>query len=864
MNFKTINELLNKLNEEYKVLLDVIDNQVLIIDNNLNILFINQKGRKNLKENFLMQHCSILKTANCKTDNCCIKRYLAGLKPLDNIRENGIVEKVTVSPFYDNQGQRQGYIIVSTDVSELVKMKKELLISEEIYKLALTQSKTTLWQYDVNKKSIEQLFSPKGTALGILDVEKKYYNIPESLVEAKIISKEDGKRVKKLCQNIEKGCPETEIELKMKNSKGVERWIKLKCTTIFDDQHQPIKSIGIGEDITEIINLRAKYQIEREYRDVIGKDALCYMEVNLTENKIVSRKIAANNFINFYTGSNYERSIEVLSENVIKNKQGKLLRELKREHLLEAYHEGRWNQDFEYQFYNKEDEDYHFVKISVFLINVNGDIYACSYINDINDAKVENLDLQKKAELDPLTGLYNRKAIETKINYIIKEFPKNRHALMVLDIDNFKAINDNLGHLYGDALLCEIARKIKSRFRNDDLIARLGGDEYLILMKNISNNDLAIEKAKDLCKLIEGEYGTGALKIKVTISVGIALYPETGESFDDLYHHGDQALYKIKNSSKNGVCLYDKQIDVNSKRKTDSNEIILKRTPKKFSDNVGEYIFRILYNCQDVNETVTAVLELLGMHYNMYQNMIFIKDLEDGKFKLQNYWSFKQVPASIRMVSEDKLDAYFSNFDKEGVLWIDDIDSDKVSSLIKEIYLNTNIKMIINYLIKNDQEVIGIISMEYQQPYYFTSVEKERISTAIAIINTFIVKQYQENEKNRYLETIQLVLDFQNNGIYIIDPSNYKLVYYNNKVRHIFNNVKSGDVCYKAFRGFEAPCPDCPIKDMKDSDQTYTKLLFNSRINSQLETTVRRVHWINGQEVVAITSIDITKYYCEK
>ena len=90
------------------------------------------------------------------------------------------------------------------------------------------------------------------------------------------------------------------------------------------------------------------------------------------------------------------------------------------------------------------------------------------------------------------------------------------------------------------------------------------------------------------------------------------------------------------------------------------------------------------------------------------------------------------------------------------------------------------------------------------------------------------------------------------------------LVYYNHKIKHIFNQVKVGDYCYKSFRGYDEPCADCPIKDMKDSDLSYTKLIYNCNISAQLETTVKRVRWINGQDVAAVTSIDITKYYNEK
>ena len=85
--------------------------------------------------------------------------------------------------------------------------------------------------------------------------------------------------------------------------------ISLKCSTIFDEQGRAVKSIGIGKDITDFVELKSKYEIEREYREALGKDALSYIEVNLTMNEVIDRKIAKNNFIDFYDGKNYENSI---------------------------------------------------------------------------------------------------------------------------------------------------------------------------------------------------------------------------------------------------------------------------------------------------------------------------------------------------------------------------------------------------------------------------------------------------------------------------------------------------------------------------------------------------------------------------
>ncbi len=139
----------------------------------------------------------------------------------------------------------------------------------------------------------------------------------------------------------------------MKRGDGEERLISLKCSTIFDEQGRAVKSIGIGKDITDFVELKSKYEIEREYREALGKNALSYIEVNLTMNEVIDRKIAKNNFIDFYDGKNYEKSILKLSENSIPSEYGKVLRELNRQNLLNNYRDGKRKLDLEYQFYNK-------------------------------------------------------------------------------------------------------------------------------------------------------------------------------------------------------------------------------------------------------------------------------------------------------------------------------------------------------------------------------------------------------------------------------------------------------------------------------------------------------------------------------
>ena len=586
-------------------------------------------------------------------------------------------------------------------------------------------------------------------------------------------------------------------------------------------------------------------------------------ELNITKNRSAN-KLTEQYFESLGAGNlPYDQGLKVIAEKQIKEEyRAGYIAAFTPQNVIREYEKG--NSHLRYDFMITQDGNGYFwmrIDAYIFFSQEDGCLHMFTYRKNIESEKEKEI----LASIDEMTGFLTKTETERKIAALLSAKTDGIYAFFLFDIDNFKQVNDNFGHLYGDAFLCEISRKIKSKFRNDDLVARLGGDEYLVLMKNISNSELAIDKANDLCKLIEGAYGTGGTKVKVTVSVGVVFYPNHGKTFDELYHHGDQALYKIKKNNKNGVCLYDESLEISDGQLDKVNNIV-DRATKKFSDNVGEYIFRILYKCQDLNETITAVLELLGMHYYMSQNLIIVRDLDIGKYKVNNYWSSKNEDLTkvIDVTYHDYWPEYVRQFDDEGILWVNDIKASDVSPAIKTLYANSKTRMVISGLIKNGDDIIGIISMEHEKPYAYKAEEKEMLLTSIAIISTFLVKKYQEKEKNQYLNAIQMILDFQENGIYVIDPNTYKLVYYNHKIKHIFNQVKVGDYCYKSFRGYDEPCADCPIKDMKDSDLSYTKLIYNCNISAQLETTVKRVRWINGQDVAAVTSIDITKYYNEK
>ena len=176
-------------------------------------------------------------------------------------------------------------------------------------------------------------------------------------------------------------------------------------------------------------------------------------------------------------------------------------------------------------------------------------------IVDIHRQKQSMQRLIRQADSDPLTGLFNRASMERNIKeFLAGEGHRGKHALLMMDFDNFKAVNDTLGHAKGDDLLVSFAAVIRHVFRAGDFSSRIGGDEYMVFLKNISEDGLAQEKAEEL--RAEMAVLSKKIGVSVSVSIGIALYRQDAETFDQLYKAADDALYYVKNHGKNAVSFF--------------------------------------------------------------------------------------------------------------------------------------------------------------------------------------------------------------------------------------------------------------------------------------------------------------------
>lgn len=170
--------------------------------------------------------------------------------------------------------------------------------------------------------------------------------------------------------------------------------------------------------------------------------------------------------------------------------------------------------------------------------------------------------LKERADTDTLTDILNKSAFQETVSGILKKMGDQEScALFIIDLDNFKLVNDNLGHAVGDQVLAEVADKLKRIFRDSDLVGRIGGDEFAAFLRCPANQGYDMEalvhnKAAAIVAVLNKVYEADGNQVEVSASVGMAIYPEHGRDYKTLYENADKALYSAKRGGKNRYETY--------------------------------------------------------------------------------------------------------------------------------------------------------------------------------------------------------------------------------------------------------------------------------------------------------------------
>ncbi|WP_421620670.1 EAL domain-containing protein [Alkalilimnicola ehrlichii] len=202
------------------------------------------------------------------------------------------------------------------------------------------------------------------------------------------------------------------------------------------------------------------------------------------------------------------------------------------------------------------------------ITNDDGDTtHYAGLFTDITHIRENERQIRQLAYYDPLTRLPNRRLLDDRLSLAIKHAHRHRQrlAVMFIDLDHFKQVNDTLGHAVGDELLLRVSERLREHLREDDTLARLGGDEFLALLPDLQEVDEAIRVTQRLIEAISQPYTIGDHDFRVGCSIGLSLYPDDGESPDALIRNADGAMYRSKTEGRNTYRLYAPEMDTRAK-----------------------------------------------------------------------------------------------------------------------------------------------------------------------------------------------------------------------------------------------------------------------------------------------------------
>ena len=299
-------------------------------------------------------------------------------------------------------------------------------------------------------------------------------------------------------------------------------------------------------------------------------DGIGFSMIIDTSGKIIScdsglsyRKIGINdNVYDFYTksGEVAEETMKSAKANIKKQKSGILVLKEKNAMSYLAYeplHINNWMLCYMVP-QSKAQEEFQFIgNKEVILFAVIGVGVITFFILIFQRTSMKQKKMREIASRDGLTQLYNKAGTEQRIKeWLHSDRSKAGAVLMMMDIDYFKQINDTYGHAVGDRVLYKVGHLLKSSFRENDIVGRIGGDEFLIFMEGITSEEFAVRRMENLQQYFRELPIEELEEHTLTCSMGAAFMPKDGTTFGELYKHADEALYTTKRSGRDGFRIY--------------------------------------------------------------------------------------------------------------------------------------------------------------------------------------------------------------------------------------------------------------------------------------------------------------------
>jgi len=371
---------------------------------------------------------------------------------------------------------------------------------------------------------------------------------------------DDGDGTERLLKSLLAGANVRNIEVDRQSKTGSAVHLLVDGTTVEIEDEE--KCLMMVRDVTEMKNAtRLIVESEQKYKKmaerlqvVTDSTSDSVWEWDLLSGKIEWSKNIIPGF--FLDATQFSSGFELMITTYIHPQDAIKLRESIEDHLQN-------NRPFSVEFRANGDDGisiwFHITGKAIRDLNGNP-IKMVGAVKNINERKTAEEKILQLAYQDTLTGLPNRRYMMDKLNLFMSDalIKNTKVAVMLIDMDRFKCINDLLGHKAGDEAICQIARGLLDCVREEDVVARLGGDEFVIVVPNIEIADEVVTLAEKMLDYFQHPIRINDHEFIITASIGISLFPDYGEDSDTLIQYADAAMYRSKEQGRNRFLLYDR------------------------------------------------------------------------------------------------------------------------------------------------------------------------------------------------------------------------------------------------------------------------------------------------------------------
>lgn len=433
---------------------------------------------------------------------------------------------------------------------ELNAKYEQLKRNEEMYRVAIGLTDHTITVVDIKEHTLSQIYN-EGDWTGITNTME---NAPDSIIETGIIHPDDCEGYREFYQKIYAGVPKGQFTMRVTEAQRGWVWFTMYYQTIFDKDGTPLRAICFSDDITIQKKAEEKYF---QFKNAVSANADFVWEVNLTTDTLVSLEQRQGS-IPFDIDNLSYSALSKFAGNQVKDPLYKkmVISFFERDQLLEAYKNAKREISLDHPFDYEDGRGLRWLHTTAYMIaNVQEEIIVIFSSIDITDIHQEQENLVNKAEFDALTGLLNRATIQSNVMQTLTSNGNSVHGLLMIDTDNFKMFNDTYGHAFGDQVLQLIAKVLQKSFRSTDIIGRFGGDEFMVMLKDVHSLEIVLSLANQLSENLTKACIEEKLPEVVSLSIGVTI-SNKNDTFETLFLRADKALYMSKEKGKNQVSFF--------------------------------------------------------------------------------------------------------------------------------------------------------------------------------------------------------------------------------------------------------------------------------------------------------------------